>query len=46
MSSTVAGKRRVDLGVDSENPTGATKLYESVGMVVETEQIVWEKQLA
>jgi mycothiol synthase len=40
------GKRRVGLGVDSENPTGATKLYESVGMVVDTEQVVWEKQLA
>ncbi len=40
------GKRRVGLGVDSENPTGATKLYESVGMVVDTEQVVWEKVLA
>jgi mycothiol synthase len=40
------GKRRVGLGVDSENQTGATKLYESVGMVVDTEQVVWEKLLA
>jgi mycothiol synthase len=40
------GKRRVGLGVDSENATGATKLYESVGMVVDTEQVVWEKLLA
>ena len=40
------GQRRVGLGVDSENPTGATKLYESVGMVVDTEQVVWEKVLA
>lgn len=40
------GKRRVGLGVDSENATGATKLYESVGMVVDTEQVVWEKELA
>jgi GNAT superfamily N-acetyltransferase len=40
------GKRRVGLGVDSENATGATRLYESVGMVVDTEQVVWEKQLA
>jgi mycothiol synthase len=39
------GKRRVGLGVDSENATGATKLYESVGMVVDTEQVVWEKLL-
>jgi ribosomal protein S18 acetylase RimI-like enzyme len=39
------GKRRVGLGVDSENPTGATKLYESVGMVVDSEQVVWEKVL-
>ena len=40
------GKRRVGLGVDSENATGATKLYESVGMAVDTEQVVWEKVLA
>jgi mycothiol synthase len=40
------GRRRVGLGVDSENQTGATKLYESVGMVVDTEQVVWEKLLA
>ena len=40
------GQRRVGLGVDSENATGATKLYESVGMVVDTEQVVWEKALA
>jgi mycothiol synthase len=39
------GQRRVGLGVDSENPTGATKLYESVGMVVDSEQVVWEKVL-
>jgi mycothiol synthase len=40
------GKRRVGLGVDSENATGATRLYESVGMVVDAEQVVWEKSLA
>jgi len=40
------GRRRVGLGVDSENTTGATKLYESVGMVVDSEQVVWEKELA
>jgi len=40
------GKRRVSLGVDSENTTGATKLYESVGMTVDMEQVVWEKLLA
>lgn len=40
------GLTRVSLGVDSENPTGATKLYESVGMAVEVEQVVFEKALA
>lgn len=40
------GQRRVGLGVDAENATGATKLYESVGMVVDSEQVVWEKVLA
>jgi len=39
------GQRRVGLGVDSENASGATKLYESVGMVVDSEQVVWEKEL-
>lgn len=40
------GQRRVGLGVDAENTTGATKLYESVGMVVDSEQVVWEKEIA
>jgi mycothiol synthase len=40
------GQRRVGLGVDAENATGATKLYESVGMTVDSEQVVWEKVLA
>jgi mycothiol synthase len=39
------GQRRVGLGVDSENATGATHLYESVGMCVDQEQVVWEKVL-
>lgn len=39
------GQRRVGLGVDSENATGATQLYESVGMSVDQEQIVWERAL-
>ncbi len=37
--------RRVSLGVDSENPTGATRLYERVGMHVVTEEITYEKEL-
>jgi mycothiol synthase len=40
------GQRRVGLGVDSENSTGATQLYKRVGMVVDAEQVVWEKVLA
>lgn len=39
------GLPRVTLGVDAENPTGATHLYERVGMHVEEENVVWEKQL-
>lgn len=39
------GIRRVTLGVDSENPTGATRLYESVGMHVESESVAYEKEL-
>lgn len=40
------GLRRVSLGVDAQSPTGATMLYESVGMRVETESTVYEKALA
>jgi ribosomal protein S18 acetylase RimI-like enzyme len=40
------GVNRVTLGVDAENPTGATALYESVGMAVELELVVFEKELA
>jgi GNAT superfamily N-acetyltransferase len=37
------GLRRVTLGVDAASPTGATKLYERVGMHVEAENVVFEK---
>jgi ribosomal protein S18 acetylase RimI-like enzyme len=40
------GMPRAALGVDAANPTGATHLYESVGMHVELEEIVWEKSLS
>ena len=40
------GQPQVTLGVDAANPTGATRLYESVGMHVLREDIVWEKVLA
>jgi GNAT superfamily N-acetyltransferase len=40
------GLRRVTLGVDAASPTGATKLYERVGMHVETENVVFEKVAA
>jgi len=39
------GMPRVTLGVDAENPTGATHLYERVGMHVEQENVVFEKEL-
>jgi mycothiol synthase len=40
------GMTRATLGVDAANPTGATHLYESVGMHVDLEAVVWEKSLA
>ena len=40
------GMTRATLGVDAENPTGATRLYESVGMRVLSENVVYEKLLA
>ena len=39
------GVHRVTLGVDAESPTGATRLYESVGMNVEDAIVVYEKAL-
>jgi mycothiol synthase len=40
------GERRVSLSVDTENPTGATRLYERAGMKVEHEEVLYEKELA
>jgi len=37
------GTPRVTLGVDADSPTGATKLYEGVGMTVELTNVVFEK---
>jgi mycothiol synthase len=39
------GERTVRLGVDTENPTGATRLYERAGMRVESEEVVYERML-
>jgi ribosomal protein S18 acetylase RimI-like enzyme len=39
------GTTRVTLGVDAESPTGATHLYERVGMHVEAENVVFEKMV-
>jgi mycothiol synthase len=39
------GEPHVGLGVDADNPTGATRLYEKAGMQVLTEDIVFEKEL-
>jgi GNAT superfamily N-acetyltransferase len=40
------GKRRAALGVDAENPSGATRLYERAGMSVAYEVVTYGKQLA
>jgi mycothiol synthase len=37
------GLRRITLHVDAASPTGATKLYESVGMRVESETATYER---
>src|SRR5262249_23566354 len=39
------GFTRAALGVDAANETGATQLYESVGMQAYQENVVWEKAL-
>jgi ribosomal protein S18 acetylase RimI-like enzyme len=40
------GFREVGLGVDAASLTGATRLYESVGMRVTAQFDIYEKQLA
>jgi mycothiol synthase len=40
------GETRVALGVDAENPTGATRLYERAGMHVAYEAIAFQKELS
>jgi mycothiol synthase len=39
------GLRKVRLGVDAENPTGATRLYERAGMRVLRRSNTWERAL-
>jgi len=38
-------ERRIGLGVDSQNLTGATRLYERAGMHVQTSIVICEKEL-
>jgi mycothiol synthase len=40
------GEQVIGLGVDAENPTGATRLYERAGMHVAWSAALYEKQLA
>ncbi len=40
------GQPRVGLGVDAENPTGATRLYERAGMHIASEAVAFETELA
>jgi ribosomal protein S18 acetylase RimI-like enzyme len=39
------GMMTIGLGVDAENPTGATRLYKKAGMYVAAEYVVYEKEL-
>jgi mycothiol synthase len=39
------GQPKVGLGVDAENPTGATRLYERAGMHIAYEAVAFEKEL-
>jgi mycothiol synthase len=40
------GQPRVGLGVDAQNPTGATRLYERVGMHIAYEAVAFKKELS
>lgn len=39
------GTRIIGLGVDAQNPTGATRLYKKAGMQVAAEYVIYEKEL-
>ncbi len=39
------GTKTIGLGVDAQNPTGATRLYKKTGMYVASEAVVYEKEL-
>jgi mycothiol synthase len=39
------GTRTIGLGVDAQNPTGATRLYQKVGMYAASEFVTYEKEL-
>ena len=39
------GTRTIGLGVDAQNPTGATRLYQKVGMYIASEYVTYEKEL-
>ena len=38
-------KTTIGLGVDAQNPTGATRLYQKVGMFAASEFVTYEKEL-
>lgn len=39
------GMQTIGLGVDAQNPTGATRLYQKAGMHVAAEYVIYEKEL-
>ncbi|HXD10945.1 MAG TPA: GNAT family N-acetyltransferase [Anaerolineales bacterium] len=39
------GMLKIGLSVDASNPTGATRLYQKVGMQVAVEDVIYEKEL-
>ena len=39
------GQRTIGLGVNAHNPTGATRLYQKVGMYAASEHVTYEKEL-
>lgn len=39
------GTKTIGLGVDAQNPTGATRLYQKVGMYIASEHVTYEKEL-
>ena len=45
LQEILVGTKTIGLGVDAANPSGATRLYQGVGMKIASEYVIYEKEL-